>query len=318
MIIGITGKSGSGKTTLARQIQEEKRGVHIDVDKIAHKVLLKDEVKEELVKIYGKKIIQMNEVERKYLREMVFQSRNEMKRLSSVIWNYMEAEIDNIINNNKDKIIIIDWILLPKTKYFNNCDIKILIDIPYSIRKDRVLKRDQIEEDIFILREKSSISYQNNEFDFILNDISIEKNKKVGETIMKRVLYPGSFDPITKGHMNIIEEASYLFDEVIVGILENPMKKNKMFTLDERLEMIDELYKNSNNIIVISSTQSAVDVALEYECQAIIRGIRNFLDYDYELALQEINRELSNDKINVVFECPISIKIIFFLIKKSI
>ena len=174
MIIGIAGKSGSGKTTLARQIQEEKRGVHIDVDKIAHKVLLKDEVKEELVKIYGKKILQMNEIERKYLREIIFQSRNEMKKLSNIIWKYMEIEIDNIINNNKDKIIIIDWILLPKTKYFNNCDIKILIDIPYSIRKDRVLKRDQIEEDIFILREKASISYQNNEFDIILNDFSKE------------------------------------------------------------------------------------------------------------------------------------------------
>lgn len=118
---------------------------------------------------------------------------------------------------------------------------------------------------------------------------------------MKRVLYPGSFDPITKGHMNIIEEASYLFDEVIVGILENSMKKNKMFTLEERLEMIDELYKNNNNnIIVISSTKSAVDVALEYECQAIIRGIRNIRDYDYELALQEINRELSNNEIKTV------------------
>ena len=118
---------------------------------------------------------------------------------------------------------------------------------------------------------------------------------------MKRVLYPGSFDPITKGHMNIIEEASYLFDEVIVGILENSMKKNKMFTLEERLEMIDELYKNNNNnIIVISSTKSAVDVALEYECQAIIRGIRNIRDYDYELALQEINRELSNKEIKTV------------------
>ena len=174
MIIGIAGKSGSGKTTLARQIQEEKRGVHIDVDKIAHKVLLKDEVKKELVKIYGKKILYMNEIERKYLREIVFQSRNEMKKLSSVIWSYMEVEIDNIINNNKDKIIIIDWILLPKTKYFNNCDIKILIDIPYSIRKDRVLKRDQISEDIFILREKASISYQNNEFDLIINDFSKE------------------------------------------------------------------------------------------------------------------------------------------------
>ena len=119
---------------------------------------------------------------------------------------------------------------------------------------------------------------------------------------MKIAVYPGSFDPITKGHMNIIEEASYLFDEVIVGILENSMKNNKMFTLDERLEMIDELYKNSNNnnIIVISSTKSAVEVALEYECQAIIRGIRNICDYDYEIMLQDINRELSNDKIKTV------------------
>lgn len=117
---------------------------------------------------------------------------------------------------------------------------------------------------------------------------------------MKRVLYPGSFDPITKGHMNIIDEASYLFDEVVVGILENSLKKNKMFTLEERLEMIDELYKNNNNIIVISSTHSAVDVALEYECQAIIRGIRNIRDYDYEIELQEINKELSNNKIKTV------------------
>ena len=59
---------------------------------------------------------------------------------------------------------------------------------------------------------------------------------------MTRVLYPGSFDPITKGHMNIIEQASNLFDEVVIAVLQNPTKKNGLFTLEERLEIIKELY----------------------------------------------------------------------------
>ena len=61
---------------------------------------------------------------------------------------------------------------------------------------------------------------------------------------MTKVLYPGSFDPITKGHMNIIEQASNLFDEVIIAVMQNPSKKSGLFTLEERLEMIRKLYQN--------------------------------------------------------------------------
>ena len=79
---------------------------------------------------------------------------------------------------------------------------------------------------------------------------------------MTKVLYPGSFDPITKGHMNIIEQASNLFDEVIIAVMQNPSKKSGLFTLEERLEMIRKLYQNMNNIKVISARGAAVDVAL--------------------------------------------------------
>ena len=117
---------------------------------------------------------------------------------------------------------------------------------------------------------------------------------------MTKVLYPGSFDPITKGHMNIIEQASNLFDEVIIAVMQNPSKKSGLFTLEERLEMIRKLYQNMNNIKVIAARGAAVDVALLNECKAIIRGLRSLSDYDYEVQLQQINKEISSNEVNTV------------------
>ena len=117
---------------------------------------------------------------------------------------------------------------------------------------------------------------------------------------MTKVLYPGSFDPITKGHMNIIEQASNLFDEVVVAVLQNSSKKNSMFTLEERLEMIEKLYERINNVKVVTGSGAAVDIAMLNECKAIIRGLRSLSDYDYEVQLQQINKEISYDKVNTI------------------
>lgn len=117
---------------------------------------------------------------------------------------------------------------------------------------------------------------------------------------MSRVLYPGSFDPITKGHMNIIEQASELFDEVVVAVLRNPKKNSGMFSIEERVQMIEELYSRMNNIKVISSDGAAVDVALLNECKAIIRGLRSLSDFDFEIQLQQMNKDISNGKINTI------------------
>lgn len=117
---------------------------------------------------------------------------------------------------------------------------------------------------------------------------------------MVKVLYPGSFDPITKGHMNIIDQASNLFDEIIIAVMINPSKKSGMFTIEERVEMIKELYKENTNIKVISSKDATVDVALHNDCKTIVRGLRSLSDYDYEVQLQQINKEISGNKVNTI------------------
>ena len=117
---------------------------------------------------------------------------------------------------------------------------------------------------------------------------------------MSKVLYPGSFDPITKGHMNIVKQASELFDEVVIAVLQNPLKKNGMFTLEERLEMIKKIYEKVENVKVVSGSGASVDIAILHECKAIVRGLRSLSDYDYEVQLQQMNKEISDNKVNTV------------------
>jgi pantetheine-phosphate adenylyltransferase len=116
---------------------------------------------------------------------------------------------------------------------------------------------------------------------------------------MIKGLYPGSFCPITKGHMDIINQAKTLFDEIVIAVLINNDKKNAMFDLDERINMIKEIYKNDTHIKVVTGN-CTVDIASEYDCKAIIRGVRNATDFEYEMNISQINKEISKDKINTV------------------
>ncbi|MDE5888715.1 MAG: pantetheine-phosphate adenylyltransferase [Bacilli bacterium] len=117
---------------------------------------------------------------------------------------------------------------------------------------------------------------------------------------MTKVLYTGSFDPITKGHMNIIEQASNLFDEVIVAVLQNSKKPNGFFTLDERVELVKRIYQTCENIKVITGSGAAVDIATLHECKAIIRGLRGLTDFDYEIGMAGINKDISDGQVNTV------------------
>jgi len=117
---------------------------------------------------------------------------------------------------------------------------------------------------------------------------------------MKKVLYPGSFDPITKGHMNIIDQASSMFDEIIIVVMKNINKKEYFFDYEERVNIIRELYKDNPNITVITGTGATVDIAIENNCCAIIRGLRSLTDYNYEVEMQQFNKEISNNKINTI------------------
>jgi pantetheine-phosphate adenylyltransferase len=108
---------------------------------------------------------------------------------------------------------------------------------------------------------------------------------------VKRVVCPGSFDPITFGHLDIIERASTLFDEVVVAVLVNQTKKT-LFTVQERIEMIKEVTSKYPNVKVDSWTGLLVDYCKKNEIPMIVKGLRAVTDFDYELQMSQINLQL--------------------------
>lgn len=172
MILGICGKSCSGKSTLSSEILSIYgcQAAYLDIDKIGHAVLELNEVKCGLVETFGVGILDENEISRKELGEIVFSSKKEMEKLTDITWPFMQTIIDKFIDENSSKIIILDWLLLPKTKFFDMCDMKILFDIPYELRKERAIKRDHITEEEFALRDSASPIYNANSFDIVLKN----------------------------------------------------------------------------------------------------------------------------------------------------
>ena len=109
---------------------------------------------------------------------------------------------------------------------------------------------------------------------------------------MRRVVCPGSYDPVTNGHLDIIERATKLFDEVVVAVLINPSKKG-MFTIDERMQMLREITAGLPSVRVDSWHGLLVDYCRQYDIVAIAKGLRSVSDFDYELQMAQMNRELS-------------------------
>ncbi len=119
---------------------------------------------------------------------------------------------------------------------------------------------------------------------------------------MPVALYPGSFDPITNGHIDIALRASNIFLKVIVVVADNP-QKNCLFTIDERLDMVQESLKQIKNIEVIRFKGLIAECVDKYEASVIIRGLRALSDFDYEFQMAFTNREL-NSRADTVFLMP--------------
>ena len=118
---------------------------------------------------------------------------------------------------------------------------------------------------------------------------------------MKKIgMYPGSFDPMTKGHMDIVRKALTIFDEVVIAVLENSAK-TMLFTPDERKKMIEEIYIKDERVRCISlGSKLTISLAEEISAQGIIRGLRAMSDFEYEFQIASINRS-QNEKIESIF-----------------
>lgn len=115
-------------------------------------------------------------------------------------------------------------------------------------------------------------------------------------------IYPGSFDPVTNGHLDLIERASKLFDHLIVAILRNP-EKDELFTLRERTEMLEQSISHLANVSVDSFDGLLVEYARRKGARVILRGIRAVSDYEYELQMALMNRQLEPG-LETVFMLP--------------
>ncbi len=116
---------------------------------------------------------------------------------------------------------------------------------------------------------------------------------------MKRAIYPGSFDPLTFGHLDIIERSSRLVDELVVAVLINSAK-NSLFSINERVSMIKEAICDIPNVSVESFDGLTVDFAREREANMIVRGLRAVTDFEYELQIAQTNH-IMNTEVDTVF-----------------
>ena len=116
---------------------------------------------------------------------------------------------------------------------------------------------------------------------------------------MKKAIYPGGFDPLTLGHLDIIERSARIVDELVVGVLNNSAK-NSLFSLDERVSMIKEMTDSMPNVTVTSFNGLLVDYMREIDATIIVRGLRAVTDFEYELQIAQTNH-VENPEVETIF-----------------
>lgn len=134
---------------------------------------------------------------------------------------------------------------------------------------------------------------------------------------MKRAVYPGSFDPVTKGHLDIIERASALVDELIVGVLNNN-EKTPLFSVEERVKMLMDVTRHIPNVRVESFSGLSVEFVRKCDAAFIVRGLRAITDFEYELQMAQTNRSIDRGIDTLFFTTELNYAYISSTIVKEV
>ena len=187
-LIGITGKTGTGKSTIATTLAQKLDGQYVNIDKIGHQATSDPIIAKKLCNVFGNELLNENgNIDRKKLGNIVFSDTDKMQILTDITWEYMEQELDRILLQ-KQQCFVFDWALLPKVKFWDMCDIKILVTSDDIIRKKRILERDHISEEYLEKRESATLNYSKLSFDFIFNnDYTKESMNTFAETIYNKI-----------------------------------------------------------------------------------------------------------------------------------
>ena len=134
---------------------------------------------------------------------------------------------------------------------------------------------------------------------------------------MKRAVYPGSFDPVTRGHLDIIERAAALVDELIVGVLNNN-KKTPLFSVEERVKMLSDVTSHIPNVRVEAFSGLSVDFVRKCQAGFIVRGLRAVTDFEYELQMAQTNRSIDGEIDTLFFTTALNYAYISSTIVKEV
>jgi len=132
--------------------------------------------------------------------------------------------------------------------------------------------------------------------------IDKQECKELKSLMERKAIYPGSFDPITNGHIDIIQRGKKIFDKIIVGVLDNP-RKSPLFSARERVSLISQIFAGDKAVEVKTFSGLLVDFARQNGVQVVIRGLRAISDFEYELQMALMNRKLASD-IETLFMMP--------------
>ena len=119
-----------------------------------------------------------------------------------------------------------------------------------------------------------------------------------------KLIFPGSFDPFTKGHESVVRRALEFSDEIVIAVGHNGHKRSGMFPVEERVRMIAEFYRSEPRVKVLSYTNLTTDIARQLNCTHILRGVRTVIDFEYERSLADVNRHLSGIETILLFNEP--------------
>ncbi len=189
MIITFTGKSCSGKSSLAKYLNLlDNMSTYISIDEIGHKVMTFEEIRKEVSKRLN---IPLEELNRKNLADVVFNDPEKMEILTNITWGKMQEIIDDIIFQNSGKNIILDWALIPKSKYFEMADYNVLVNVPFEERLRRALERDNISKERFMERESASLDYNPSQFNIVIENTDFAKAKEEVLRFYEESIVPG-------------------------------------------------------------------------------------------------------------------------------
>lgn len=184
MIITITGVSGSGKSYISNYLTSLDSNItHLDIDKVGHSVLEIESVKEKLVDTFGLTLNDELKINRKELSSIVFNDKNKMNELTDITWPEMMKIIDEFIDKNSKGIALLDWALIPNTKYFKSSLMNILVTASLNTRLKRAMLRDKITKEKFMERESAALSYNEEIFDCVINNENDENVRKLVKKI---------------------------------------------------------------------------------------------------------------------------------------